>query len=140
MQDLHFLRTTICDTIHHPDPRSDHPRYRKRLFLTLVKNTLRKLRRALLNTKTTRVNDKFGRIEARLATQQTAVDMDLFFHALFPTSPSSDEPACIDPQLLQLDCNQNTVISPSTANVFNTAGNNLAMPGVVFDETTAGRG
>jgi hypothetical protein len=86
-------------------------------------------------------DDEITRVEAlsRFATRQTAAEMYWAVQAAFATSPSSDKAACIDPQLLNYR-NQNAVTSPSPANVISTIGNNLAMPSVVSDETTAGRG
>jgi hypothetical protein len=109
--------------------------------LTLTLNTTRKLRRTFWNTATTGLDNDPGRLEAqsRVATQQTTVNMDL--QAAPPTSLSSDDTACIDPQLLRLDRGHAAITSLfMMMDTISAAGYSLEMTGGSSDEAAAGRG
>jgi hypothetical protein len=79
------------------------PKASKTTFLTLNQTTTRKLRHNPSKTTTTKFDDEPGRVEllSHFGFHQIALEMNPAFYAASSTSSSSDDTACIDPQLLR---------------------------------------
>jgi hypothetical protein len=72
-------------------------------FLNLTRDTIRKPRHNPSKTTTTKFDDEPGRVEllSHFGFHQIALEMNPAFYAASSTSSSSDDTACIDPQLLR---------------------------------------